>query len=503
MSGSHPAVEFIEVSRSFGSVLANDSISFSVNPGEIHAVVGENGAGKSTLMGILSGFLRPDSGAIRVNGAPLRCGSPAAAIAAGVGLCAQHFHLVPGLTGMENILLGARRGLAASGPGEMVAVTDLMDRFGLPTDLDRRVSELSVGERERVEILKLLHRGSRILILDEPTAVLAPAEVELLFGVLRRLAADGCAILFVSHKLPEVMALADRVTVLRGGRLVGTEVVAGTEPSRLVSMIVGGAKLPDLVWTPSHAGDVVLEVERLDAGSGGVRINELSFSVRSGEIVGVGGVEGNGQKELVGALLGTVPIASGEIRFLGRTIDPRRPSQFRRRIGCIPADRSHEGLLPDIDLVENMALGRQGDVEFRRWIFLNRDALVKAAGEVVQRFGVRPARLDLPGRALSGGNQQRFIAGREISRKPPLLLAVHPTRGVDLLATSFLHGQILAERDRGAAVLLVSADLGELQALSDRILILYRGLPAYEALRADVKPDELHASLLGLGGEGR
>lgn len=497
-----PAVEFQSITKSFGGLLANDRISFRVEPGEIHAVVGENGAGKSTLMGILSGFLRPDQGRIFVSGAPLEPGSPDRALAAGVGLCAQHFHQVPTLTGLENILLGGPRATAPWSRGAAERLRALMERYGLETRLDEPVEELSVGEQERIEILKLLHRDSRILILDEPTAVLAPSEVESLFAVLRTLAAEGRAVLFVSHKLPEVLALAARVTVLRRGRRVGTLGPGELEEGRLVEMIVGGRPPAEVRWRARAPGRPVLAVDGLSSGRGGSSLRDMRFTVREGEIVGIGGVEGNGQKDLVETLLGYRPRSAGRIKFLSRPIRPERDPAYRSSIGVIPEDRQREGLLPSRTLVANAVLGGHERRPFTRGIRLDWGAMRAHARRIVETYHVSPERLDLPARALSGGNQQRFIAGREISRSPELLIAVHPSRGVDLLATRFLHARLLEERDRGTAILLITADLAELRALSDRVLILYRGRVAYEAERGRIDLERLHRSLLGLEGSG-
>jgi simple sugar transport system ATP-binding protein len=496
----NPAVEFLSVTKQFGPITACDRVSFPVFPGEIHAVVGENGAGKSTLMAMLSGFFRPDEGTLRVAGSELRPASPARALELGVGLCAQHFHLVPTLTGMENILLGGpgHRLLGRLSHRAQDSVRGLMKQYGLRTSLEVPVEVLSVGERERIEILKLLHRNARVLILDEPTAVLAPSEVEALFGVLRALAREGRSVLFVTHKLPEVLAVADRVTVLRGGRVMGTLPGKGLDPGHLVSLIVGGDPPDPRSWTPREPGRPVLEVKNLSAGRTGAALERISFGVREGEIVGIGGVEGNGQQELVGALLGSLRREGGEIRFLGRVVSPLGHRGFRRRVGWIPADRQREGLLPDAPLPENAVLGLHDRPPFKVGPFLRHARMREAAAGIVEAFGVRPPRLDLPARVFSGGNQQRFIAGRELSRRPPLLVAVHPTRGVDLGATAFLHERLLEERDRGTAILLVSADLVELRALSDRILILYRGKIAYDATRETIDAPRLHRALLGL-----
>lgn len=496
----NPAVEFVGVTKRYPGLVANADISFPVFPGEIHAVVGENGAGKSTLMNILAGFVAPDAGRVVLFGKTRQKHTPRAALAAGVGFCAQHFHLVPTLTGMQNILLGkaTARPFAPLSRTAQEKVRELMKRYGLRTNLDVPVSDLSIGESERVEILKLLYGDAKVLILDEPTAVLAPTEVESLFTVLRQLRKEGKAVLFVSHKLPEVLAIADRVTVLRGGRVIGTVAAAGLEASTLVSMIVGGEAPVEVAWQPKTAGEPVLEVEKLSAGRRTASLQRVSFRVREGEIVGIGGVEGNGQRELVHVLMGYLSRDHGEIRFLGRPMHPERTPAFRRRIGVIPEDRRREGLLLSRGLVENAALGQHDRKPIRKGIWLDRAEMVAQARRIVEKFDVQPPRIDLKARAYSGGNQQKFIAGRELSRRPPFLLAVHPTRGVDLRATQFIHAQLLEERERGTAILLVTADLAELRALSDRILILYRGRVAYEATREAVDGAELHRSLLGL-----
>ena len=491
-SGTDLAVKFDAVSKRFGTVLANDRITFDVRPGEIHAVVGENGAGKSTLMGMLSGFVRPDSGEIRIHGASLPPGGPRHALAMGVGLCAQHFHQVPTLNGLENILLGGR------GHGGEPRVRQLMERYGLQTELHRPVEDLSVGEQERIEILKLLYRDAKILVLDEPTAVLAPSEVEQLFVVLRELASEGRAVLFVSHKLPEVVELADRVSVLRGGRWVGTLERGDFEMDRLVSLIVGGDAPPEVAWTPREPGETVLRVHDLVAGDEGHQLQGLSFDVRAGEIVGVGGVEGNGQRELVHTLLGYRPAISGRVELSGRLVQPHRELGFRRDIAVIPEDRHHEGLLLSRDLVANAGLGKHEESDFSRRGGVDWSRLRAHAREIVTDYDVRPTDLSRPARQFSGGNQQRFIAGRELTRERPLLLAVHPTRGVDLMAVQFLHQRLLEERARGAAILLVTADLAELQALSDRILVLYRGGVAYDAPRERLDRAALNGALLGV-----
>ena len=494
------AVEFAEVTKRYGSTVANEQVNFQVRPGEIHALVGENGAGKSTLMGMLSGFVRPDSGQIRINGRRLQTGSPRHALEQGIGLCAQHFHQVPTLTGFENIVLGAPgfRSWLPFRQGRGAQVRDLMRRYRLETPLDRPVAELSIGERERVEILGLLYRDTKILILDEPTAVLAPSEIKGLFEVLRRVAKEGRSILFVTHKLSEVMEVADRVTVLRGGRVVGTLARGEMDRSRIVEMIVGGRPPARPRWAPCLPGEPVLEVEGLSWQRHGAGFEEISFAVREGEIVGIGGVEGNGQRELVRTLLGYLTPDRGEARLLGKRIEAKSRQSMRAHVGVIPEDRHGEGLLMGRGLAENAVLGAHDRAPYSKSGWLDMSLMKEHAEDIVDTYDVRPSRIDLPAASFSGGNQQRFIAGRELRRRPSLLFAVHPTRGVDLVATQFLHGRLLEERSRGTAILLVSADLGELEELSDRVLIFYRGKVRYAAHRDELDVDAMGAALLGL-----
>lgn len=482
------AVEFVEVTKRFGPVTANEQVGFAVPWGEVHALVGENGAGKSTLMGVLAGFVLPDAGIVRIDGVVAALGSPRAMVQRGIGICAQHFHQVPTLTGYENIVLGT---LAVGGRRRL---TELMKRYGLEVPLDVPVEQLSLGEQERVEILKLLYREARVLILDEPTAVLAASEVDSLFQVLRKLTAEGRAVIFVSHKLPEVFRVADRITVLRSGRVAASRRRSELGEEELVRLIVGGSPPVPLRWSARVPGRPVLEMRGVSAG----RLQPLDLAVREGQIVGVGGVEGNGQQELAHLLLGYRRAESGTIRYLDRPVDPARSRRFRRAIGVIPEDRQREGLVLSRSLVENGALGAHDRPPLAQAGWLRWDRLRARAASIVDVFQVRPDDLGLPARALSGGNQQRFIAGRELLRKPPFLLAVHPTRGVDLKATQFLHGRLLEERTNGAAILLVSADLGELQTLADRILILYRGAVAYAANREEVDLPRMQRALLGL-----
>ena len=457
-----PAVSLRGITRRFGPLVANDRVSLDLAPGQIHALVGENGAGKSTLMKVLYGLLAPDEGVIEVDGAPVRLASPLDAMRAGFGMVHQHFMLVDTLTVAENVVLGrepgARAGIFRSDAAER-DVTALAARYGLPVDAHARIAQLSVGAQQRVEILKALYRGARVLILDEPTAVLTPQEVDELFAVLRALRADGASIVLITHKLAEVMALADRVTVMRAGRVVGGGPIAELTQERLAELMVGHVPAPlaeraNLVpGAPRiEASDLeVLDDRRLPAVRG------VSFAVRAGEIVGLAGVEGNGQHELIESLAGLRAPVRGSIRIGGHAVSGRSAREHRAAgLAHIPSDRLRRGLVPEMTLAENLVLGRQREPNMGVGPWLGGHTLEEASRAVLAEYDVRPPEPKLAAGRLSGGNQQKLIAARELSRGAAAILAAHPTRGVDLGAIDFLHRRLLAERNAGRAVLLVS-----------------------------------------------
>ena len=498
---SPPAVELTQVTKSFGRLVANDHVSLSVRPGSIHALVGENGAGKTTLMKVLFGLYQPDQGTIRVRGENVRFRSPLDALRAGLGMVHQHFMLVPPLTVAENITLGRepRAGLSFDRRRAEREVEELSRRYGLRIDPRARIENLSVGEQQRVEILKTLYRGARILILDEPTAVLTPQEVDELFAVLRSLRDQGDTVILITHKLREVMELADRVTVLRGGREAGTCDTRDTTLGELAEKMVGRPVLLELEKGAARPTAAVLEVRGLrvrdDRGLDAVK--EVSFAVRAGEVLGVAGVEGNGQAELIEALTGLRAVAAGEIRLAGREITRATPlERLRAGLAHVPADRLARGLLAEYDLADNLILGRQRDRPFARGAWLDREAIHKNAVETLAAYDVRPPAPEAKARTLSGGNQQKLVVGRELSRRAGLLVAAHPTRGVDLGAIEFIHRRLIAERDRGAAVLLVSSELTELLSLADRLIVVYEGRVVFETRPAatDERALGLHMS---------
>jgi general nucleoside transport system ATP-binding protein len=501
MTSDLPAVELRGLTKRFGAVLANAGVDLRVQPGTIHGVVGENGAGKSTAMKMLYGIYRPDAGEIFVRGKSCAWASPSEAIAHGIGMVHQHFMLAGPYSALDNILLGAepcRWGMISRRKARE-RLEALARQYGLPVEWDRAVEELPVGIQQRVEILKLLYRDASILILDEPTAVLTPQETNELFRNLQRLRKEGKTILLVTHKLREVMSFTDRVTVFRAGKVVAELQTAATNPQELANLMVGRKVVLGIDVAPGQPqSETALEVRGLNlAGPAGSRhkLREVSFAVARGEIVGIAGVEGNGQSDLLQAVLHPREArcrTTGSIRVLGRDVTAWSAAAIRGLgVGVIPEDRLQEGLLPERPLSENFLLGLHRNAAFSRAGFLNTRALAAAATKAFAEQDVRPAALELAAGKLSGGNQQKLIVAREFERKPELLIAAQPTRGVDVGAIEFLHRRIVQARDGGAGVLLVSSELEEILALADRILVMYEGKVAAEFRRGQVTEREL------------
>lgn len=486
------AIKLTDIVKKFGPVIANNGANLEVESGEIHALVGENGAGKSTLMRVLSGMYSPQSGRLEVNGRDITGWSTAQAIASGVGMVHQHFMLVPTLTVAENVMLGSelKQGLQLDHERAVRDVEALSKSSGLTVDPRRLVSDLSVGEAQRVEILKALFRGAKILILDEPTAVLSPGEVSELWGVLRTMRAAGSTIVLITHKLDEVMQISDRVTVMRRGTTVDRMATAGTTPADIARAMVGRdvALAGSSVFgggTPTATGGSAMpdgaRTTRLSIASLVVRderqhtvVNSLSFDVAAGEILGIAGVEGNGQTELIEAIAGLRAIESGTIQLNGRDFSGLTVRQ-RGDAGLshIPEDRHERGLILDYSIAENLVLGQQHHFTTRGR--LDRKRVASNADKQIASYDIRPATAGAPARTLSGGNQQKIVIAREMTREFIVLLAAQPTRGVDVGAIEFIHAQLRAARDAGKAILLVSADLTEILALSDRIAVMYEG----------------------------
>ncbi len=491
-TAAEAAVAMHSIEVSFGPVRANRGASLEVRTGEVHALVGENGAGKSTLMRVLSGLIRPEGGPVRVAGREVTGWNAAEAIAAGVGMVHQHFMLVPTLTVAENLVLGRefRRGPMLDRARADRAVRELADETGLRVPADARVRDLSVGEAQRVEILKTLFRGARVLVLDEPTAVLSPSEVEELWRVLRRVRAGGGTIILITHKLDEVMAISDVVTVMRHGATVAWHRTAETTPAELAREMVGrdvvlagdeaaapAAASPAAAGPPTAGSNApALEVRDLTVSSArrAVAVERVSCAVAAGEILGIAGVEGNGQTELIEAIAGLRPVRSGSIALGGAPItDLSVRARGERGLSHIPENRHRRGLVLDYTVADNLVLGLQD--RFARAGVLDRERIERNAREKIEAFDIRPGNPLLPARNLSGGNQQKVVVAREMGREYSVLLAAQPTRGVDVGAIEFIHGRLRAARDAGKAVLLVSADLAEIFALADRIAVFYEG----------------------------
>lgn len=487
------------ITKRFPRVVANDEADFRVHKGEIHALVGENGAGKSTLMKILYGLYQKDRGQIFIRGKEMDIFSPSVAISQGIGMVHQHFMLIPPLTVAENVVLGRepRRGRIFNDRKRAIEeVSRLSERYGLKVDPEAKVQDLSVGLEQRVEIIKVLYRGAEILILDEPTAVLTPQEVEELFNIMRSLKEEGKTIIFITHKLKEVMEISDRVTVMRDGKVVGVVETRETREEELARMMVGREVLLKVEKRPPQMRGVVLEVKDLEAVNdrGLPALRGVSFKIRAGEILGIAGVEGNGQTELVEVLTGLRRLIRGKVTLWDRDITNASSRRIlESRIAHIPEDRHKRGLILGYSVEDNLILGSHYRPPMTKGPRLNFKKIKDFASELIEEFDIRPADREILVNSLSGGNQQKAIVARELSRHPQLLIAAQPTRGVDIGAIEFIHKKILEERDKGKAVLLVSAELSEVMSLSDRILVMYEG-----RMVGEVDPEKTNESDLGL-----
>ena len=460
---------------------ANDAVDLALEWGQVHALLGENGAGKSTLMNIVYGLTTPDAGEIVFNGSRETIKSPHDAIRLGIGMVHQHFMLIPPLTVAENIVLGAE----TARPGGLMnlekayaEVGALSAKYGLEVDPRERIETLSVGNQQRVEILKALYRGARLLILDEPTAVLTPQEAESLFDVVRNLVADGAAVIFITHKLGEVMQIANGITVMRRGQVVGSTTPAESSPADLARMMVGRAVLLRVEKQPAHPGDVVLEVRgfTVDDDRGQVAVNAVDFEVHKGEILGIAGVEGNGQRELVEAIAGLRRAVAGKVTLAGSDVSHRSTrDRLHSGMGLIPADRLRQGIVLELPISDNLILDEYDLRPFANHLVRARRAIRQFAVRMIQTFDIRADGPDAPVSSLSGGNQQKVVVARELGTPPKLLVAAQPTRGIDVGSIEFIHRQLVDQRDAGMAVLLVSSELDEVLSLSDRVAVMYRG----------------------------
>lgn len=476
-----PAIRLRKISKRFGTVRANDAVDLEVAAGTIHGIIGENGAGKTTLVSILYGFYTPDEGDIEIEGRSVDIGSSADAIAHGIGMVHQHFMLVPTFTVLENVMLGAETHalLKPAAAEARAGLLELEQDIGLGVDPDAVVEDLPVGLQQRVEILKALRRGARILILDEPTSVLTPADTERLFEILRALRDSGVTILLITHKLPEIMAVCDAVSVMRGGRIVGHRVPARTTPAELAELMVGRKVALERAHEPGAPGAVALRVDDVtwtDA-AGTVRLHRVSFEVRAGEVLGVAGVSGNGQSVLLDVLAGIAPIQEGRLALAGGSVERAHPADSARmrrlRVAHVPEDRQRRGLVLPFEARENAMLGYPEHFGDAMWAWPS--AMQSRAFPIMNDFDVRPLETRLPAGGFSGGNQQKLVIAREFAEGPEILLLAQPTRGVDIGAIEFIHAKILSLKRRGCAILLVSADLDEILALSDRIMVMHAG----------------------------
>jgi simple sugar transport system ATP-binding protein len=479
-----PAIKLSHINKQFGAVQANKDVSLEVERGTIHGIVGENGAGKSTLMSILFGFYQADSGGIFINGEPRTITSPSEAIKAGIGMVHQHFMLVGNFTVLENVILGAEGAFILS--HGIAAARKELERLardhGLEVDPDKAIDELPVGLQQRVEILKALYRGADVLILDEPTGVLTPREADHLFDVLRQLKAEGKTVIFITHKLKEIMAITERVSVMRRGEMVATLDTTRTSPEELAELMVGRRVLLRVEKGACRPKQTVLDVINLTVkdADGVVRVDDVSFSVRAGEIVGIAGVVGNGQSELLEAITGIRQPVSGEILLNGKPLACDAAEARQRKLAHVPEDRHRFGVVTSFNASDNFILGYQDDKKYQRGPFLDRSAIVSDSARNMEAFDVRPKDPNLRLGLFSGGNQQKIVLGREIDRDPDLLIVGQPTRGVDIGAIEFIHRRLMAMRDKGKAILLVSVELDEIRSLADRVLVMFSGKIAGE-----------------------
>ncbi len=498
-------LEMQHITKRFPRIIANDDVSFALRKGEIHALLGENGAGKSTLMSVLFGLYRPDDGKIFVKGQEVRINNPQEANRLGIGMVHQHFKLVQVFTALENIVLGVettRNGVLQMNEARQ-KVDALSKRYGLLVDLDRKIQDMSVGMQQRVEILKMLYRDSEILVFDEPTAVLTPQEIDDLLKIIKELAKEGKSIIFISHKLNEIQQVADRCTILRKGRYIATVDVAGTTNEQLSEMMVGRKVMLEVKKEEAQPGDVALRVEDLVVKAEGIsklnKVHHVSFEVRKGEIVSVAGVEGNGQAELVMAITGMLPATSGKLYLNG--IDITNWTIRQRNFGYIshiPEDRHKHGLILNFNLANNFILQTYFADQYSANGFLKNKEIYTRAKELIQRFDIRTAQgPDTIVKNMSGGNQQKAILAREMDREHELLVAVQPTRGLDVGAIEYIHEQLIRERDNGKAILLISLELDEVMSVSDRILVMFKGQIVADVLPQDVTERELGLYMLG------
>ena len=492
-------IEMLHITKEFPGIRANDDITLQLRRGEIHALLGENGAGKSTLMSVLFGLYQPEQGIIKKDGREVQIRDPNDATALHIGMVHQHFQLVDVFTVLDNIILGAedtRLGFLQKKKAR-AKVEELSNRYGLKVDLDAKVEDITVGMQQRTEILKMLYRENEILIFDEPTAVLTPQEIDELMQIMKNLVQEGKSILFISHKLNEIMTVADRVSVLRKGKYIGTVNVKDTNKQELSNMMVGRPVQLEVVKGPAQPGETVLEVRDMSVYSHAHKkdaVHQVSFDVRAGEILCIAGIDGNGQTELIHGLTGLEKISGGSVRLCGREITHAPIRSRSENMSHIPEDRHKHGLILDFSLEENLVLQRFREPQFEKGGFIRFDAVRDYAQRLIRQYDVRSGQGPVTKvRSMSGGNQQKAIIARELDREKPLVVAVQPTRGLDVGAIEYIHSQLVRQRDEGKAVLLVSLELDEVMSLSDRVLVLYEG-----EIVGEFDPKKISVQELGL-----
>lgn len=496
-------MEMVGIVKRFPGVLANDRVDFDVNSGEVHALLGENGAGKSTLMRILYGLYKPDEGKILIDGAPVEIESPHDAIQLGIGMIHQHFMLVPTLTVAENVALGLPSSRGPLTDLEVVSkrIRELAEMYGLQVDPNAYVWQLAVGQQQRVEIIKVLYRGAALLILDEPTAVLTPQEVQDLFVTLRQMVQDGHALIFISHKLQEVIDISNRVTVLRDGRTIGSRPTGDTTKEELARMMVGR----EIGFKPKHLdktnGEVRLMLKDVWANSdlGTPALRGVNLELHSGEILGVAGVSGNGQRELAQVITGLRPTTRGAIQLGDKDITRKSPGEILSMgLSYIPEERMRDGMIREFSVSENIILREHQKQPYSRFGFLNFQRIARESAAMIESFNVKTPSQETPVKNLSGGNIQKLLLARELSRKPKVLVAAQPTRGVDIGATEYVHRSLIEQRSEGTAILLISEDLDEILSISDRIIVIYEGQIMGEVITKEATPEGLGLLMAGV-----
>ncbi len=497
------SVEMRGIVKRFPGVLANDHVDFDVHSGEVHALLGENGAGKSTLMKVLYGLYQPEAGEIRVNGQMVQIKSPLDAIALGIGMIHQHFMLAESLTVVENVALGlpSSRGPLTDLDRVAQRIGQLSEKYGLYVEPEAYIWQLSVGQRQRVEIIKALYRGADLLILDEPTAVLTPQEVDEFLDIIRQMVAGGHAVIFISHKLHEVLAVSDRVTVLRDGRKIGTVPTREATRADLARMMVGREVNLRPEREAVERGEVRLRIQDLHARGdrGTMALRGVNLTVHAGEILGLAGVSGNGQRELAEVITGLRPCTAGEVYLDGEPLTHLSPGEITERgLAYIPEERMRDGMIGEFTVAENLVLREHHRPPFSRHTFLDLSAIAAHADGLIRRFQIKTPSRETPARSLSGGNIQKMILAREIAREPDVLIAAQPTRGLDIGATEYVHRQLLAQRGRGTAILLISEDLDEILALADRIAVIYEGRIMGIVPREEATPESLGLLMAGV-----